>query len=75
MPAASIADVGEMLTSLVAIPAGRFRMGADDAYPEEAPAHLVEVDGFAIEANFRRDCMVRCAQWRGEQSRLSNADG
>ncbi|KPF62446.1 gliding motility-associated lipoprotein GldK [alpha proteobacterium AAP81b] len=38
-------------TPLVAIPAGRFRMGADDAYPEEAPAHLVDVDAFAIEAH------------------------
>lgn len=39
------------LTPLVAIPAGYFRMGADDAYPEEAPAHMVEVDGFAVEAH------------------------
>jgi formylglycine-generating enzyme required for sulfatase activity len=34
---------------MVAIPGGRFRMGADDGYPEEAPAHLVEVDGFRID--------------------------
>jgi len=31
------------------IPGGRFRMGADDGYIEEAPAHAVEVDGFWID--------------------------
>ena len=36
---------------MVAIPGGRFRMGSDDGYPEEAPAHLVEVDGFRIDRN------------------------
>ncbi len=39
------------LTPLIPIPAGRFRMGADDGYPEEAPAHLVEIDAFAIESH------------------------
>ena len=28
------------------IPGGAFRMGSDDHYPEEAPAHNVAVDGF-----------------------------
>jgi len=28
------------------IPGGTFRMGSDDHYPEEAPAHNVTVDGF-----------------------------
>ena len=28
------------------IPEGRFRMGSDGHYPEEAPVHTVEVDGF-----------------------------
>ena len=37
------------MDGMVAIPAGRFRMGADDAYPEEAPAHLVDVDAFQID--------------------------
>jgi sulfatase modifying factor 1 len=32
------------------IPGGRFRMGSDDHYPEEAPARPVEVDGFWIDA-------------------------
>src|ERR1700704_2533535 len=34
---------------LVWIPGGTFRMGSDDHYPEEAPAHLVTVDGFWID--------------------------
>ncbi|MEY2884084.1 MAG: hypothetical protein RL490_1808 [Pseudomonadota bacterium] len=42
---------GDRLAGMVAIPGGRFRMGADDGYPEEAPAHLVEVDGFHIDAH------------------------
>ncbi|MDA9537643.1 hypothetical protein ACM41_16010 [Bradyrhizobium sp. CCBAU 21362] len=28
------------------VPGGTFRMGSDRHYPEEAPAHLVTVDGF-----------------------------
>nr|WP_310522215.1 formylglycine-generating enzyme family protein [Polymorphobacter sp.] len=35
---------------MVRVPGGRFRMGADDGYAEEAPAHLVEVDDFWIDA-------------------------
>jgi len=31
------------------IESGRFQMGSDRHYPEEAPAHLVEVDGFWID--------------------------
>ena len=31
---------------MVWIPPGRYRMGSDDHYPEEAPAHWVEVEGF-----------------------------
>jgi sulfatase modifying factor 1 len=31
------------------IAGGTFRMGADDAYPEEAPVHRVAVDGFWID--------------------------
>lgn len=34
---------------MVWIPAGRFRMGSDDHYPEERPAHEVQVDGFWID--------------------------
>ena len=34
---------------MVWIPGGTFRMGSDDHYPEEAPAHRVTVDGFWID--------------------------
>jgi len=30
------------------VPAARYRMGSDDHYPEESPAHMVSVDGFWI---------------------------
>jgi formylglycine-generating enzyme len=36
-------------TDMITIAGGRFRMGADDAYPEEAPTHWVEVDSFQID--------------------------
>jgi formylglycine-generating enzyme required for sulfatase activity len=45
---------------MVWIPGGVFRMGSDDHYPEEAPAHAAEVAGFWIDrhqvtnAAFRR---------------------
>ncbi len=42
--------IGMCPAQMVKIPGGRFRMGADDTYPEEAPAHWVEVDDFAIDA-------------------------
>ncbi|GFG72596.1 formylglycine-generating enzyme family protein [Mycolicibacter senuensis] len=38
-----------MLTELVDIPAGVFRMGSTSFYPEEAPIHTVAVSAFAIE--------------------------
>jgi formylglycine-generating enzyme required for sulfatase activity len=34
---------------MIWIPGGTFRMGSDDHYPEEAPAHEVAVDGFWID--------------------------
>ena len=34
---------------MVAIPGGEFRMGSDEHYPEEAPAHRVRVDAFSID--------------------------
>ena len=42
------------------VPGGEFRMGSADFYPEEAPVHTVDVDGFWIDespataAEFRR---------------------
>jgi formylglycine-generating enzyme required for sulfatase activity len=38
-----------MLTELVELPAGSFRMGSTRFYPEEAPVHTATVDAFAIE--------------------------
>ena len=35
---------------MIRIPGGRFRMGSDRHYPEEAPAHPVTVGAFRIEA-------------------------
>lgn len=34
---------------MIQIPAGSFRMGSADFYPEEAPVREVEVSGFAID--------------------------
>jgi sulfatase modifying factor 1 len=38
-----------MLTELVEVPGGSFRMGSTSFYPEEAPIHTVQLVGFAIE--------------------------
>lgn len=43
-PAATAPD------NMIHIPGGRFVMGSDHHYPEEAPAHPVEVDAFWIDA-------------------------
>jgi formylglycine-generating enzyme len=36
-------------SNMLWIPGGVFRMGSDQHYPEEAPSHLVAVDGFWID--------------------------
>jgi len=38
-----------MITELVEVPGGSFRMGSTSFYPEEAPIHTVGVSAFAIE--------------------------
>ncbi|AQT81913.1 sulfatase-modifying factor 1 [Mycolicibacterium litorale] len=38
-----------MLTELVDLPGGSYRMGSIDFYPEEAPVHTVSITPFAIE--------------------------
>lgn len=40
---------GKILTELVEVPAGRFRMGSTDGYPEEMPTRVVDVDAFRME--------------------------
>ncbi|HVW79397.1 MAG TPA: formylglycine-generating enzyme family protein [Mycobacteriales bacterium] len=52
---------------MTAVPAGRFLMGTDSAYPEERPAHEVAVGAFAVDqhpvtnAEFRR--FVKATGW------------
>jgi formylglycine-generating enzyme len=36
--------------AMVAVPAGRYRVGSDEHYPEERPAREVEIAGFRIDA-------------------------
>ena len=38
-----------MLTELVAVPGGAFRMGSTSFYPEEAPVHTATVGALSIE--------------------------
>lgn len=40
---------GARTADLVRLDGGLFRMGSDEHYPEEAPAHPVRVDGFRID--------------------------
>ncbi|GGJ81757.1 hypothetical protein GCM10010123_09440 [Pilimelia anulata] len=53
---------------MVWIPGGTYLMGADDHYPEEAPAHPVTVDGFWIDrhpvTNRDFDRFVRATAYR-----------
>ncbi|WP_368564690.1 formylglycine-generating enzyme family protein [Pseudoxanthomonas sp. UTMC 1351] len=44
--ASAIAQAAAPFPGMVWVPAGEYRMGSDHHYPEEAPAHPVEVDGF-----------------------------
>ncbi|MEO6027274.1 MAG: formylglycine-generating enzyme family protein [Candidatus Binatia bacterium] len=37
-------------TTMVAVPAGRYRVGSDEHYPEERPARVAEVAAFRIDA-------------------------
>jgi formylglycine-generating enzyme required for sulfatase activity len=50
LPASAPAPVGRSITDdMIWIPGGTFRMGSDLHYPEEAPAHRVNVSGFWID--------------------------
>ncbi|HSX63377.1 MAG TPA: formylglycine-generating enzyme family protein [Pseudoxanthomonas sp.] len=46
----AIAPAAAPFPGMVWVPAGEYRMGSDHHYPEEAPAHPVEVDGFWMDA-------------------------
>jgi formylglycine-generating enzyme required for sulfatase activity len=46
----AIAPDAAQLPGMVWVPAGEYRMGSDHHYPEEAPSHPVEVDGFWMDA-------------------------
>ncbi len=56
----------DRFASMAHIPSGRFRMGSDTAYSEEAPAHMVEVDSFWID---------RCAVTNADFSAFVAATG
>jgi sulfatase modifying factor 1 len=46
---AGVSSVEPPLANMVRIAGGTFRMGSNDHYPEEAPAHLVSVGGFSMD--------------------------
>jgi len=45
----AFAERASVRQDMIWIPGGIFRMGSDRHYPEEAPAHVVTVDGFWID--------------------------
>jgi formylglycine-generating enzyme len=50
-PTAAVSSGFAGLPGMVWIPSGTYRMGSDNHYPEEAPAHPVKVDGFWMDAS------------------------
>jgi formylglycine-generating enzyme required for sulfatase activity len=50
-PSAMPAPGSVPFEQMVWIPGGRFLMGSDDFYPEERPVHMVDVDGFWMDAH------------------------
>ena len=51
MSTALTTSVRRRLGELLEIPGGTFRMGSNEHYPEERPAHVLAVDAFALEAH------------------------
>ncbi|MCV3244096.1 formylglycine-generating enzyme family protein, partial [Mesorhizobium sp. ZC-5] len=45
----TVREVANCPPGMLFVPGGTFRMGSDDHYKEEAPAHSVKVDGFFID--------------------------
>jgi formylglycine-generating enzyme len=60
MSASTPADIAAPVKGMRWVPPGQFAMGSEDFYPEEAPVHQVELEGFWIDehpvtvAEFRR---------------------
>ena len=48
---AALECAGESPAGMVRVPGGAFRMGSNDFYPEERPAHRVFVDEFLMDAH------------------------
>ena len=48
-----------VLTELIDLPGGSFRMGSTSFYPEEAPIHTVTVGSFAVERHPVTNAAVR----------------
>src|SRR4051812_15345020 len=68
-PARPVPEVlSEATRGMLWISGGAFRMGSDDHYPEEVPAHRVSVDGFWIDeapvTNRRFKIFVRATGYR-----------
>jgi formylglycine-generating enzyme len=49
VPNATVSNQLPVTDGMVRLPGGTFRMGSDNHYPEEAPAHEVTVDAFWID--------------------------
>jgi sulfatase modifying factor 1 len=45
----AVAGSGHSFPEMARIPGGSYKMGSNNHYPEEAPAHRVTVDGFLID--------------------------
>ncbi len=63
---------------MVWIPGGRFLMGSDHHYPEEAPAHLTEVEGFWMDrtpvTNAEFQAFVKATGYRTQAERPADPD-
>ncbi len=55
----------------VEVPAGRYRIGSDDGFPDERPAHWVDIDAFEIAAfpvtNAEYRCFIEAGGYEDER--------